>query len=296
MALILALVIPNLVSSKASSTRRPYVTIYPAKTVPATPAGTDPRAVELGVRFEVSTPGSVVALRYYKSTKNDGTHIGSLWSGSGTVLARATFHNESPAGWQTVYLKKPVALVPHDFYVASYHTSTGYYAYQQSAFAQHRSLGNTTVTASEGVFAYGAGAFPTSTWQDAAYYVDVLFEPSSDHRGAPVGRPSSEPPSSVSHQRSTSASRSASAPRSSPPASRHSNASSTPSVPGSRSHAPRTSFPGPSNTGVPVGTKLAVHSGDMEIDQDGYVLENTEVDGCIIVDANNVTIRNVLVK
>jgi hypothetical protein len=298
-ALILALVIPNLGSSTASSARHPYVTIYPAKTAPATPAETDPQAVELGVRFAVSTPGSVVGLRYYKSPQNEGTHIGSLWSASGAVLARATFHNESRAGWQTVFLNKPIALVPHHYYVASYHTSTGYYAYQQSAFAQHRSLGNTTITASEGVFAYGAGAFPTDTWHDAAYYVDVMFEPSGDGRALPpAGHTSTASPSSSAHQSSTSPSHSTPVHRSRS-ATDGSSRTTTPSRSSaheSRSPAPRSNFPGPSNTGVPAGTKLTVHSGDMTINQDGYVLQNTEVDGCILVNANNVVIRNVLVK
>jgi hypothetical protein len=286
LAVVLALLIPALAASRASSAQQSYVTIYPSKTVPATPAGIDPRAVELGVRFAVSTPGSVVALRYYKGPENDGAHIGSLWNASGAALAHATFRNESRSGWQVVFFNKSVALVPHHYYVASYHTSTGHYAQQQWAFADNRSLGNTTITASEGLFAYGTGAFPTSTWHNAAYYVDVLFKPSGGHYATPpAGSTSSAPPRS-------------SAPRSTLPTSTRGTptAPSTSSAHGSSSPAPPTSFPGPSNTGVPADTHLMVHSGDMTINQDGYVLENTEVDGCITVNANNVAIRNVLVK
>lgn len=57
-------------------------------------------------------------------------------------------------------------------------------------------------------------------------------------------------------------------------------------------------WPGPGNTGVPDGIKLKVISGDLTISDPGFVLENTEVLGCITltVEANNVTIRNVRVK
>ncbi len=57
-------------------------------------------------------------------------------------------------------------------------------------------------------------------------------------------------------------------------------------------------WPGPSNTGVPSGVRLTVTTGDLTITQPGYVLENTEVRGCISIaaGANNVIIRNVRVK
>ena len=57
-------------------------------------------------------------------------------------------------------------------------------------------------------------------------------------------------------------------------------------------------WPGRSNTGVPAGIVLDVIPGDLEIDEPGYVLENTEVRGCITLStrANDVTIRNVRVK
>ncbi len=65
-------------------------------------------------------------------------------------------------------------------------------------------------------------------------------------------------------------------------------------------------WPGPNNTGYPHGlpgdtrtpVTLTVHTGDIDITQAGYVLQNMEVDGCIHVrtGANNVIIKNVLVK
>jgi len=74
-----------------SANQHRLVSIYPARTVPITPAEDDPLAVEVGVQFSVSQPGSVVGVRYYKSVQNRGTHVGSLWSESGVRLAAATF-------------------------------------------------------------------------------------------------------------------------------------------------------------------------------------------------------------
>ena len=39
-----------------------------------------------------------------------GSHVGTLWSNGGTLLARATFTDETPAGWQQVTFSRPVAI------------------------------------------------------------------------------------------------------------------------------------------------------------------------------------------
>ena len=50
-------------------------------------------------------PGIITGLRYYKSAQDTGTHTGSLWTSTGTLLAHATFTNESASGWQTVHFR-----------------------------------------------------------------------------------------------------------------------------------------------------------------------------------------------
>ena len=59
----------------------------------ATPARVDsgdPSSVELGVKFSSEVAGSVTGIHFYKASTNTGTHIGSLWSTSGTLLASAS--------------------------------------------------------------------------------------------------------------------------------------------------------------------------------------------------------------
>lgn len=48
--------------------------------------------------------------------------------------------------------------------------------------------------------------------------------------------------------------------------------------------------PGPTNTGVRASLS---QSGSIDVTSDGAVIENLDIDGCIKVEANNVTIRNV---
>lgn len=50
-------------------------------------------------------------------------------------------------------------------------------------------------------------------------------------------------------------------------------------------------YPDATNTGVPAGTYLAVHEGDLTIDTDGAVVEELDIRGCVTVEATNVTIR-----
>ena len=54
--------------------------------------------------------------------------------------------------------------------------------------------------------------------------------------------------------------------------------------------------PGAANTGVPSGTKLTVHQGNLVITQAGTVVDGLDVRGFVDVRAKNVTIRNSVVR
>ena len=102
-------------------------TIWPATATPSRIETTDTAAVELGVRFRADANGTVTGGRFYKGTGNTGTHTASLWTNTGTLLATATFSNETVSGWQQVNFSSPVAIVANTTYVVSYHTNTGQY-------------------------------------------------------------------------------------------------------------------------------------------------------------------------
>jgi Domain of unknown function (DUF4082)/Bacterial Ig-like domain/Bacterial Ig domain/Purple acid Phosphatase, N-terminal domain len=153
----------------------------------ATPASeaetTDANAVELGVKFRPTVDGQITGLRFYKGTTNTGTHTGHLWSRTGTMLAEATFSNETPSGWQEVTLSNPVTVSADTTYVASYHAPNGNYAHSRSYFATS-GVDNPPLTAladgvdgGNGVYAYGPNrSFPSNTFQSTNYWVDVVFQ------------------------------------------------------------------------------------------------------------------------
>ena len=155
-------------------------TIWPGTATPTNVADSDTSAVELGVKFRANVAGSITALRFYKGATNTGTHVGNLWTSTGTLLASVTFTNETASGWQQATFASPVAITANTTYVASYHTNVGHYAGDTNYFASGvtngplTALGNGT-DGGNGVYLYGAGGFPTQTWQAANYWVDVVF-------------------------------------------------------------------------------------------------------------------------
>jgi hypothetical protein len=196
----------TLVSSAANSTSAVQLTATAASTVPASPAlslsraavaaastqtssiwstttvpsvidAGDAASVELGVKFKSDVSGSITGIRFYKSSANTGTHIGNLWSSSGTKLASATFTNETASGWQQVNFSTPVAITAGTVYTASYFTTKGHYSDNKSYFST-AGKDNPPLHALQngGVFAYGAASsFPAQTWNASNYWVDVVF-------------------------------------------------------------------------------------------------------------------------
>ena len=149
---------------------------------PAILSDPDPNSVNLGVKFLATEGGAITGLKYYKGAGDTGTHVGSLWTSTGTLLASATFTNESASGWQYVTFDNPVSISAGTTYVASYH-SNGHYTATGNYFTSAYTNGSlATPGPAAGVYAYGASdLFPTST-SSANYWVDVLFAPS----GAPI--------------------------------------------------------------------------------------------------------------
>ena len=81
--------------------------LFAASAAPTNVTENDPSAVDLGVKFQASTSGTIIGIRFYKGPQNTGTHIGDLWTSSGTLLASATFTNETASGWQQVNFCQP---------------------------------------------------------------------------------------------------------------------------------------------------------------------------------------------
>ena len=149
-------------------------------TTPATTNNYDGTPIELGMKFNSSASGTVTGIRFYKGSQDTGTHIGNLWSSTGSLLARATFSGESASGWQTVNFSSPISITPGTTYVASYFAASGRYSADTSYFATGRDSGPIHALASSessnGLYRYtSATAFPNSSYSATNYWVDIVF-------------------------------------------------------------------------------------------------------------------------
>ena len=169
------------------------------------------------MKFRASVSGFITGIRFYKGSTNTGTHVGHLWTATGTLLATATFTGETASGWQSVTLPAPVAVTANTTYVASYFAPVGRYAVNNNGFVTAVTRGPLTAlangTSPNGVYRYGGGGvFPTNTFQASNYWVDVVFDttasdttpPTLTERSRPRGqrrrpRPRSPQPSRAGH-------------------------------------------------------------------------------------------------
>ncbi|WP_030664629.1 DUF4082 domain-containing protein [Streptomyces cellulosae] len=160
-------------------------TIWPASAVPGTVNAGDGGSLELGVKFRTTVAGSITGVRFYKSTANTGTHLGSLWTASGTRLATGTFSGETASGWQQLNFSTPVTVKANTTYVASYFAPNGGYSYDTTFAGSDAGLApltglKTGTDGGNGVYHYGStSAFPSSASSGSNYWVDVVLDTST---------------------------------------------------------------------------------------------------------------------
>ncbi|KKC38903.1 hypothetical protein WH87_08100 [Devosia epidermidihirudinis] len=161
--------------------------LFNTNNTPTNLSSNDAAQVNLGVKFVASAAGTITGIKYYKSATDLGTHTGSLWSSTGTLLASAVFANETASGWQTVTFGSPVQISAGTTYVASFH-SNGNYATSPNYFTTDHVSGLLTAPAAgNGVFTYGTGnVMPTSSYNGTNYWVDVVLASTGTVNRSPV--------------------------------------------------------------------------------------------------------------
>ncbi len=143
---------------------------------PAVPAENDPNPNNIGVQFTSSENGWISGIRFYKGSTNTGTHTGYLWDSTGKQLGSVTFTNETASGWQEADFATPIPITSGTTYTASYSDPNGDYPYTTGGLSTAVSNGPLTALANGGVYAYGSSVtFPTNTYQDDNFWVDVVF-------------------------------------------------------------------------------------------------------------------------
>ncbi len=170
--------------------------------------------MELGVKFISEVAGTVTGVRFYKSAGNTGTHIGNLWSSTGTPLATGTFTGETASGWQQMNFASPVTIAANTTYVVSYFAPNGHYSGNLDYFATQLDNPPLHAPGERGVgrkrrvrdTARRARSRAT-TYRSLNYWVDVVFSaqataqltsiavtPAESGGGDRQGRSSSRPP------------------------------------------------------------------------------------------------------
>jgi hypothetical protein len=158
-------------------------TIWDDFTSPALTDSGDTSGVELGTKVRFDVKGQVTGVRFYKGAGNTGTHVGSLFSSTGTLLASGTFTGETATGWQTLTFATPINVNANATYVVAYFAPNGHYPANPGYFGNNTATYNQLhaiadgVDGGNGVYAYTtASKFPTSTYNATNYWVDVLWQ------------------------------------------------------------------------------------------------------------------------
>jgi hypothetical protein len=144
------------------------------------PGSTD---YELGTKFLASQSGEIVAIRFYKAAFESGSHIGKIWTNTGTLLGSATFTNETAAGWQEQALAAPLPIQANTTYIVSVNINT-HYVVSSGGFSDPISNGflSSTGHPQNGVFNEYPGDFPSSSFNQSNYFVDAKVEFATDAR------------------------------------------------------------------------------------------------------------------
>ena len=162
---------------------------------PATADSGDTNATEVGVKFTSDAAGTISGIRFWKTSLNTGTHVGSLWTASGTLLASATFSGETSSGWQQVNFSTPVSISANTTYVAGYFAPKGHYSSTSNYFFSPPPAGGNILDSPplhvpggrgngpdglNGVYAYApSSTFPSNGYHGEQYWVDVVFNPAA---------------------------------------------------------------------------------------------------------------------
>lgn len=154
----------------------------------STAAGTiskDDGKVVLGTKFRTNTSGNIVGIRWQRANGSPGVTAVALWQGTTNLSGTQTVSGQTTSGWQRMDFASPVAISASTIYTAAalYYSAApnedNYYAtgsFFNSALTVGPIEAVATSVSSNGVYNYSTTmVVPTSTYQSACYYIDVVF-------------------------------------------------------------------------------------------------------------------------
>lgn len=152
-------------------------------TVPGTIDSADVGEVNLAVIFKSTSAGNITGVRFYKSSANVGTHIGTLRAMDTTLLGQVTFSGESLSGWQEMLFAAPIAIAANTQYQMTIYFPVGRYSRDSGFFNSEFSnppltgVADADTAAGNGQYGYGnSSTIPNASFGATNYWVDVIFE------------------------------------------------------------------------------------------------------------------------
>jgi hypothetical protein len=177
-------------STASTFTASGTYTIFDGTETPATDLDTS--ATQAGLKFRPKSNGQVTAVKFHKAAVNTGTHVGRLWTLGGTSLGSVTFTGETASGWQTATFASPIAVTAYTTYIVSVYMPVGRYSSSTNYWTSARDRPQLQAPfdgecGTNGVYAYSDSAtFPTTTYNAANYWVDVVFTNSGGTTAGPI--------------------------------------------------------------------------------------------------------------
>ena len=153
-------------------------TLLDASTRIAVPMDSDPDRVEVGVRFSVAAPPAgkdyyLEKVLFYRAPQAAmvENYAYVYDSGGNRIGSYSSIGEGGQSGIVPVWtgFSGGIKLRPGETYTVSYRAD-GHYATELHAFDAPKTVGPLTFPQGAGVYQYGGG-FPTSSWENSAYYV-----------------------------------------------------------------------------------------------------------------------------
>jgi hypothetical protein len=144
---------------------------------------------ELGTKFTSTVSGQITAIRFWKDSRETGSHVGHIWSASGQLLASVNFVNETASGWQQQSLATTLAVNANTVYAVTVNTGNTYYVTTRNGLATkivNHEL--SSIVGNNGLIG-PSGRFPVSTFDASNYFRDVVFTPGTQAQGGLISNP-----------------------------------------------------------------------------------------------------------
>jgi hypothetical protein len=138
-------------------------------------SGAGPWSYELGTKFAVDQAATLTAVRFWKDTRETGSHTVRVWTASGALMTTAAVTGETASGWQTVILPTAITLAPGTTYIVSVNANA-FFSVTRSGLATQLTGGiaHTVADGKNGVYGSAAGVFPTTSFGSTNYFIDVV--------------------------------------------------------------------------------------------------------------------------